>query len=196
MKGRKTISDKIWEDIKSKVDAGWRLVDIEREYKGRVRAAQISAQKKRWEIEGYVSGQSKWAKYQTPEYKCWRVAVLKRDGYKCVVCLRGKPEVKVLQADHIKSWSKHPELRYDIENGRTLCVYHHKRTLNYGRRALFCNDELNGKAWEFKERLLWQQRVEKKNEQGLKKLRRTTGNITKVKSRISLLLSKRGIIKK
>jgi predicted restriction endonuclease len=157
---------KLWADIKRLIQSGMRIVDVERKYKGRVTASQISARKRKWEIENYSSGDSKWAKYQTPEYKNWRLAVLKRDGYKCVVCGRGKPEVKVLQADHILAWSKYPEKRFDITNGRTLCLYHHKRTLNYGRRALFCDDDKNGKLWEIQERLLWQ------NKQKLKQLKK------------------------
>lgn len=184
---RKIISDKIWKNIKSKVDAGWKLVDISKEYRGRVTPAQISARKKKWAMDGYKSGSDRWAKYQTPEYKQWRAAVLKRDGYKCIICLRGKPAVKILQADHIFSWSKYPDKRFDVDNGRTLCVYHHKRTLNYGRRALFCDDEKNGKAWEIKERLLWNKRQEDKDKKGLNKLRRNTGTITKVKEKVRLL---------
>lgn len=59
------------------------------------------------------------------EYKAWRTAVLERDGYRCVRC--GIMDV-VLCADHIKSWAYHPELRYAVENGRTLCVTCHRLT--------------------------------------------------------------------
>ena len=52
------------------------------------------------------------------EVKKWRVAVYKRDGFSCQVCghVGGK-----LNAHHIKLWSKHPELRFLVENGVTLC---------------------------------------------------------------------------
>ena len=33
-----------------------------------------------------------------------------------------------MNADHIKPWAYYPELRYDINNGRTLCVEHHRLT--------------------------------------------------------------------
>jgi 5-methylcytosine-specific restriction endonuclease McrA len=56
------------------------------------------------------------------EYKAWRQAVLVRDGHACVICgSKGK-----LHAHHRASWSKHPELRYDIANGTTLCPACHK----------------------------------------------------------------------
>lgn len=47
----------------------------------------------------------------------WRRAVFSRDGYACLQCgARGK-----LTADHIKPWSRFPELRLEVSNGRTLC---------------------------------------------------------------------------
>ena len=51
------------------------------------------------------------------EYKEWRRAVYVRDNYKCVKC--GSKEK--LNAHHLKSWTIYPELRYDINNGITLC---------------------------------------------------------------------------
>jgi 5-methylcytosine-specific restriction endonuclease McrA len=50
-------------------------------------------------------------------YKNWRQSVYQRDGYKCVQC--GSKDK--LNAHHIKSWKDYPALRYDIDNGITLC---------------------------------------------------------------------------
>ena len=58
------------------------------------------------------------------EYKLWRTAVFERDGYTCVWC--GEQGVYV-EADHIQEWSDRPELRYAIDNGRTLCLKCHKK---------------------------------------------------------------------
>lgn len=52
------------------------------------------------------------------EYKEWRTSVFERDLYTCTTC---KLTGIYLEAHHIKSWSKHPELRYDLDNGLTLC---------------------------------------------------------------------------
>jgi 5-methylcytosine-specific restriction endonuclease McrA len=41
----------------------------------------------------------------------------------------------VLQADHIKPFAHHPELRFDVNNGRTLCVPCHRKTDTYGGRS-------------------------------------------------------------
>lgn len=56
-------------------------------------------------------------------YSDWRKAVFERDDFTCQRChQRGG----TLQAHRIHSWSKFPALRYDIENGVTLCVACHK----------------------------------------------------------------------
>lgn len=62
------------------------------------------------------------------EYKLWREAVYKRDDYKCVWCRVGGGG---LEADHIKPFSLFPELRFAIDNGRTLCHECHKKTDTY-----------------------------------------------------------------
>lgn len=69
----------------------------------------------------------------TPEYRAWRRAVFERDDYTCQICtvyLGGGD----LEAHHIKSYAKYPELRYDVENGVTLCNYHHQREVHDGKR--------------------------------------------------------------
>jgi hypothetical protein len=68
--------------------------------------------------------------YQTIEYKRWRRAVLARDDHKCVLC----GSEKNLEVDHIQRWIDHPNLRFDINNGRTLCQPCHQRTPTYGGR--------------------------------------------------------------
>lgn len=53
----------------------------------------------------------------------WRDAVKARDGYECVKC----GAKSNLHAHHIKSFSDHPELRTQLENGMTLCVTCHSK---------------------------------------------------------------------
>ena len=53
------------------------------------------------------------------KYRIWREAVFKRDNYTCQWCKDNKGGN--LNADHIKMFAFHPELRFAIDNGRTLC---------------------------------------------------------------------------
>lgn len=64
--------------------------------------------------------------------KEWRRAVFKRDNYTCQDCgYKGNK----LNADHIKPFAFFPELRFDVSNGRTLCVGCHRKTPTYGRNS-------------------------------------------------------------
>lgn len=73
--------------------------------------------------KGGISDERSQAK-ATPEYKEWRKAVYQRDHYRCVVCLTHS---RVLHAHHLKKFSDYPELRYDVNNGATMCVKCHKQ---------------------------------------------------------------------
>ena len=61
-------------------------------------------------------------------YREWRKEVKNRDGWKCRISNQdcsGK-----LVAHHILGWTAHPELRYEVKNGITLCHFHHPRKRN------------------------------------------------------------------
>ena len=71
---------------------------------------------------------------QQKEYILWRTAVFVRDDYTCQNCLLRCIE---LNADHIKPWALYPELRYAIDNGRTLCVDCHRQTDTWGYSKIY-----------------------------------------------------------
>lgn len=63
------------------------------------------------------------------DYRLWRESVLLRDDWTCVFCSKrgGK-----LHADHIKPFAYFPELRFVVDNGRTLCIPCHMKTDTWG----------------------------------------------------------------
>lgn len=67
------------------------------------------------------------------QYAEWRTAVFERDGYTCQDC--GQHGGK-LNADHIKPFAHFPDLRFDLSNGRTLCVSCHRQTDTYGLKLV------------------------------------------------------------
>ena len=70
----------------------------------------------------------------------WRTAIFKRDDYTCQMC--GERGGR-LQADHIEPVALRPDLRFDLDNGRTLCVPCHKDTPTYGWRAYWMKRRQN-----------------------------------------------------
>jgi 5-methylcytosine-specific restriction endonuclease McrA len=61
--------------------------------------------------------------YDDPAYTEFRKAVLKRDHRTCMMPGCGKKSS--LQVHHIKKWSNASALRYETENGITLCKHCH-----------------------------------------------------------------------
>ena len=56
-------------------------------------------------------------------YVNWSKSVKKRDKYTCKI--NNDNCSGILIAHHILGWALHPELRYEINNGITLCKFHH-----------------------------------------------------------------------
>lgn len=86
-------------------------------------------------------GTQKWR--DSREYKLWKKAVYERDENTCVWCgFKGDNKKSVtIHADHILPVATHPELRFAIDNGRTLCKScHYKR--HYNKELQWHNFEL------------------------------------------------------
>lgn len=77
------------------------------------------------------------------KYKEWRKLVFERDNYTCQECgaTTGKKDKfrNFLNADHIKPISQFPCLAHELTNGRTLCVWCHRKTPTWGVNARYYN---------------------------------------------------------
>lgn len=80
----------------------------------------------------YIEDRSKLAKAKEQRndtrHHEWSKNVKNRDGWKCKIS-NGSCSGR-LEAHHILSWRSHEELRYEVNNGITLCHFHHPRKRN------------------------------------------------------------------
>lgn len=99
-------------------------------------------------IQPYQNGKNHWhwlggitpaaiAARNSNAYREWREKVFIRDNYTCVFCgaRSGKGKPVYIEADHIIPFSISKELRFNIDNGRTLCKSCHRLTDTYGNRV-------------------------------------------------------------
>ncbi len=103
-----------------------------KEEKEKLRQAQIKSQSGRkgnaW--KGDISRTLR--TIHAKELKNWRISIFERDSYTCQNC---RKVGNYLEAHHIKEWINYPELRFDINNGITLCHDCHSLTENYKHKA-------------------------------------------------------------
>lgn len=79
-------------------------------------------------------------KHLDVRYKDWRKEVRKRDRNECR--LSNKECSGRLETHHIYNWVDYPELRYIINNGITLCAFHHPRGREEEKRMIPIFQEL------------------------------------------------------
>lgn len=84
-----------------------------------------------WKNRTHLKTERQTAMARQP-YRDWRTGVFARDSYTCRVC---SAKGARLNAHHIKSWNEFPDLRYDLDNGITLCIDCH-RAVHRGDVAL------------------------------------------------------------
>lgn len=106
-------------------------------YKTRLKISKSHLGEKSYSWKGGISKLHKTERQQdmqTFAYREWRKSVFERDNYICVECgaKNGDGKRVVLNADHLKPYALFPDLRLDINNGRTLCVPCHHNTPTFG----------------------------------------------------------------
>lgn len=111
------------------------------EWKRKIREYQSKRDRSREKNPNWKGGYDiKNALRKTKAYKEWRTAVFERDSYACVECgtrfIKGITGRVYLEADHIKPFASYPELRLEINNGRTLCKPCHMKTETWGGRSI------------------------------------------------------------
>ena len=82
--------------------------------------------------------------YMTEQYKVFIKSVLERDNYICQECgiTNGLGKTINLEVHHIKSYAENPELRFDIDNGITLCEECHWDTIRNHKKPKRLDVEL------------------------------------------------------
>lgn len=112
-------------------------------HKGKKRSVESRKKQTVWQTGRSGEKSNAWKGGITPinamirtskEYKLWRTAVFERDNYTCI--WGGKEHGSKLHADHIKPFCNYPELRFAIDNGRTLCEDCHRKTDTFGSKAM------------------------------------------------------------
>lgn len=93
--------------------------------------------------DGFTETESALIRKSVP-YVGWRTLVFQRDNFicqnkDCKYC-KNKKSVN-LHSHHVKSFSKHPDLRFDVNNGMTYCAeYHMKSDLHKNQKLEEQND--------------------------------------------------------
>ncbi len=65
--------------------------------------------------------------YECPKWRRQRKVALKRDNYECQDCKDTGGYSKATQVHHIKHLKDRPDLAFDLDNLRCLCVACHNR---------------------------------------------------------------------
>lgn len=125
---QKFCSKKCYNLTKKGMVSPWKGRKASEETRLKQRLAKLGIRgEQHWNYRG-GSGSLRHQEMARDEYVQWRKSVFERDNYTCVEC--GASKVYI-QADHIKPWAKYPVLRYELNNGRTLCLDCHEQTSTF-----------------------------------------------------------------
>lgn len=140
MKGNKwRLGDILSDETKTKMSDAHIGFKHTEESKRKMSVAQSGVKHYRWNPN---REEVRYDRRNDPEYKQWRKRVWERDKFKCKISNQGcKGRI---EAHHILVWRDYPKLRYDINNGITLCQFHHPRKRSEEQRLIPTFQELVG----------------------------------------------------
>ena len=109
-------------DIQSSYDPSIRGVDTRKKISASLQGIELG------EWSGFKESVNQLVR-KSCDYVKWRDKVFKRDKYACQKCGAkcGGGVVVELHAHHIRGFAQHPKLRFEVNNGTTLCVDCHHR---------------------------------------------------------------------
>lgn len=87
------------------------------------------AQQQKLKFKGLTYQQKRAILLKRKDYVEWRTSVFTRDGYQCRIC----ENKGYIEAHHIIPWANAPALRYNPNNGITLCKKCHRKVHHRGR---------------------------------------------------------------
>lgn len=103
----------------------WKTGPLSEDHRRKISEANQAEKSHRWIVDRSkvkVGDRS----LHDPLYKQWHRSVKNRDDWRCRISNEecdGRVEVH-----HILTWKDHPNLRYEINNGITLCHFHHPKS--------------------------------------------------------------------
>jgi len=130
--GRKLLGRKLSFETRQKISKANKGKTISYEHRVKISLAET----KRTEFTGFVSSEERRIR-ASKRMQDWRENVFKRDNYRCQKC--GKIE-EHLHAHHVKSFIHFPELRFDVNNGQTLCGACHMLTHSHSNKLCDCSE--------------------------------------------------------
>lgn len=84
--------------------------------------ATSNMREKHWNWKGGITSIHQTIRV-SDKIKKWKKQILERDNYTCQWCKQYSGKLNV---DHIKPFAWYPNLRFELSNGRTLCINCHK----------------------------------------------------------------------
>ncbi len=136
MKGRKLSSEtkrklklsstgrKHTEESKKKMSENRKGMKFSKSHCEAISKAKVGTQNgsNHWNWQGGITPDSDRIR-RSRDYKAWRLAVYKKDGFTCVGC--GDSRGRNLEAHHKLSFANYPDERFNVDNGVTLCTTCH-----------------------------------------------------------------------